>query len=197
MMREALADRLVSHSADTVIAYAGDSLNAAMEVCSKGPPDCIILDLDLGDGRPAMETVNLVVQMGAPVLVISAAATPKSVQGAMARGARGYVSKQISAREFQQAVDIVTRGQLYLSHELAAMLLVRSPGSVQLSPQEERTLLLYSSGMKLASVARIMGITTGTAKEYIRRVRVKYAENGEPLPSKVELYKKAQEEGLL
>jgi DNA-binding CsgD family transcriptional regulator len=77
------------------------------------------------------------------------------------------------------------------------MLSVQTPGSVQLSAQEERALLLYSSGMKLASVARIMGITTGTAKEYIRRVRAKYADSGEPLPTKVELFKKAQEEGLL
>jgi DNA-binding NarL/FixJ family response regulator len=197
MMREALAERLVSHSADTSVAYSGDSISDALQACSRSQPDCVILDLDLGDGRPAMETVNQVVQMGAPVLVISAAATPKSVQGAMARGARGYLSKQSPAHEFQKAIDVVLRGQMYLSPELAAMLSVRSPGSVQLSPQEERALLLYSSGMKLASVARIMGITTGTAKEYIRRVRAKYAEKGEPLPSKVELYKKAQEEGLL
>ncbi len=196
-MREALVDRLVSHSADTVIAYAGDSISEASRAFSKSQPACVILDLDLGDGQPVMEAVTQVVQMGAPVLVISAAATPKSVQGAMARGARGYVSKQSPAREFQKAVDIVLRGQLYLSPELAAMLSVCGSGSVQLSPQEERTLLLYSSGMKLGSVARTMGITTGTAKEYIRRVRAKYAENGEPLPTKVELYKKAHEEGLL
>lgn len=144
-----------------------------------------------------METVSTVVDIGAPVLVVSAAATPRSVQGAISRGASGYLSKQSAAHEFERAVDIVLRGQVYLSPELAAMLSIRTPGSVQLSPQEERALLLYSSGMKMASVGRIMGISPGTAKEYIRRVRAKYAEKGEPLPSKVELYKKAQEEGLL
>ncbi len=197
MMREALADRLVSHSADTHVLYAGDSISEALEVGAEQPPDCIILDLDLGDGRPPMETVTQVVGIGAPVLVVSAAATPKSVQGAISRGASGYLSKQSPAHEFARAVDIVLRGEVYLSPELAAMLSVRTPGAVQLSPQEERALLLYSSGMKMASVARIMGITTGTAKEYIRRVRAKYADKGEPLPSKVELFKKAQEEGLL
>lgn len=197
MMREALAERLVSHSADTRVAYAGDSISEAHQVAAQDPPDCIILDLDLGDGCPPMETATRVMEIGAPVLVVSAAATPRSVQGAMARGARGYLSKQSPAHEFQRAVEVILRGQVYLSPELAAMLSVRTPGSVQLSAQEERALLLYSSGMKLASVARIMGITPGTAKEYIRRVRAKYAEKGEPLPSKVELYKKAHEEGLL
>ncbi|MBU6245710.1 MAG: response regulator transcription factor [Actinomycetales bacterium] len=197
MMREALVERLVCHSADMEVIYAGDSIVEAVRVSDDRKPDCIVLDLDLGDGRPPMETVTEVVQIGAPVLVVSAAATPRSVQGAISRGASGYLSKQSPAHEFQRAVDIVLRGQVYLSPELAAMLSVRTPGSVQLSPQEERALLLYSSGMKMASVGRIMGISPGTAKEYIRRVRVKYAEKGEPLPSKVELYKKAQEEGLL
>jgi len=192
-----LAERLVCRSADTTVLYAGDSVPEALQASSDRKPDCIILDLDLGDGRPPMETVSTVVDIGAPVLVVSAAATPRSVQGAISRGASGYLSKQSAAHEFERAVDIVLRGQVYLSPELAAMLSIRTPGSVQLSPQEERALLLYSSGMKMASVGRIMGISPGTAKEYIRRVRAKYAEKGEPLPSKVELYKKAQEEGLL
>lgn len=197
MMRDALVDRLVSHSADATISYAGDSITDAIRAAETDPPDCVILDLDLGDGRPPLETVTQAMKIGAPVLVVSAAATPRSVQGAMARGARGYMSKQSAAHEFERAVDIILRGGTYISAELAAMLSVQTPGSVQLSAQEERALLLYSSGMKLASVARIMGITTGTAKEYIRRVRAKYADSGEPLPTKVELFKKAQEEGLL
>jgi DNA-binding NarL/FixJ family response regulator len=197
MMRDALVDRLVSHSADTKICYAGDSITDAIRSAEVDPPSCVILDLDLGDGRPPLETVTQAMKVGAPVLVVSAAATPRSVQGAMARGARGYMSKASAAHEFERAVDVILRGEIYISAELAAMLSVQTPGSVQLSAQEERALLLYSSGMKLASVARIMGITTGTAKEYIRRVRAKYADSGEPLPTKVELFKKAQEEGLL
>lgn len=197
MMRDALVDRLVSHSADTKICYAGDSITDAIRSAEVDPPSCVILDLDLGDGRPTLETVTQAMKIGAPVLVVSAAATPRSVQGAMARGARGYMSKASAAHEFERAVGVILRGEIYISAELAAMLSVQTPGSVQLSAQEERALLLYSSGMKLASVARIMGITTGTAKEYIRRVRVKYADSGEPLPTKVELFKKAQEEGLL
>lgn len=154
MMREALADRLACHSAATRIAYAGDSIEDALKASSECRPACVILDLDLGDGRPAMETVTRVLQLDAPILIVSAAATPQSVQGAISRGARGYLSKQSPAHEFQQPVEATMRGEVCVSPELAAMLVVRTSGSVQLSPQEERALLLYSSGMKLASRPR-------------------------------------------
>jgi DNA-directed RNA polymerase specialized sigma24 family protein len=51
--------------------------------------------------------------------------------------------------------------------------------------------------MKIETVARRMDVSSSTAKEYIRRVRAKYAAAGTPLPTKVELYQQAQRDGIL
>jgi DNA-binding CsgD family transcriptional regulator len=51
--------------------------------------------------------------------------------------------------------------------------------------------------MPLKSVARKMGISPETAKQYLTRVREKYVSAGRAAPTKLELYHRAVEDGLL
>ena len=197
MMRETLESRLVHHSDDIAIAYSGDSIADAIWSARSQPVDCVILDLDLGDGTAFTENLTALEPLAAPILVVSASATPRAVQISLGRGVKGYVSKQSPADEFLRAFDAVLKGKPYVSADLAAMLAADAGSQVVLSAQEQRALLLYSSGMKLDSVARRMGVSPATAKEYIRRVRAKYSAAGAPVPTKVELYRRAQEEGLV
>lgn len=197
MMREFLAQQVRGSFPDIDVAYAGSSVDEAAAVVNESPADCVILDLDLGDGSDLLDNVLRMVRTGSPVLVVSAAASARLVQDSIAGGAHGYVSKQCEPDEFDRALSAVLEGREYVSPDLAAKLAVSLRKDVRLSAQEERALKLYASGMKLDAVARAMQVQPGTAKEYIRRVRDKYAAAGEPLPSKVDLYRKAQEEGLL
>ena len=43
----------------------------------------------------------------------------------------------------------------------------------------------------------VLDVSVGTAQEYIKRVRAKYAKSGNPLSTKTELYQQARSEGLL
>jgi len=197
LMRESLQARLVSRSEDIRFVYVGDSLDEAIEAIGSERLDCFILDLDLGDGRSVLENLATIASIEAPVLVVSAAATPRAVQVAISHGARGYVSKSSSTEAFMEAFEAVCHGEAYVSPDLAAVLATEAGAGVQLSTQEQRALALYSSGMKIETVARRMDVSTSTAKEYIRRVRAKYAAAGTPLPTKVELYQQAQRDGIL
>ena len=154
------------------------------------------MDLDLGDGVAFTENLTAVEAMNAPVVVVSASASPKVVQSAMSRGVKAYVSKNSTADEFLRAIDAAMRNAAYVSTDLAGILATKVEG-VKLSQQEQRALILYSSGMKIDAVARKMEVSPGTVKEYIKRVRAKYSASGIPLPTKVELYRAAQEEGLV
>jgi two-component system, NarL family, nitrate/nitrite response regulator NarL len=62
---------------------------------------------------------------------------------------------------------------------------------------EMRALQLYATGMPMKSVARKMGIKEDTAKQYVGRVREKYARAGRAAPTKLELYYRAVEDGHL
>lgn len=197
MMREFLTQQVHSHRDDIDVVYAGPSVEEAESTVKDQPADCVILDLDLGDDSDLQANLDRMIDTGSPVLIVSASASARLVQTAIAGGAQGYVSKQCEPDEFRRAFSAVLEGRTHVSPDLAAKLAVPTLRDVKLSPQEQRALALYASGMKLEAVARAMDVQVGTAKEYIRRVRDKYSAAGDPLPSKVDLYRKAQEEGLL
>ncbi len=197
MMRDYLVQQVQRLLGSFDLAYSGASATAASDAIGIEPADCVILDLDLGEGTNLQDNLRAMVDTGSPVLIVSANATARLIQDAVAGGAQGYVSKNCEPDEFARALAAILGGQTYVSPSLAAMLAVPVRQDVKLSAQEQRALKLYASGMKLDAVARSMGVQSGTAKEYIRRVREKYALAGDPLPSKVDLFRKAQEEGLL
>ena len=58
-------------------------------------------------------------------------------------------------------------------------------------------LRLYGADLPVKSVARRMGITVGTAKEYLKRMRAKLAVRGVPVGTKVDLRVLAEQLGLL
>ena len=58
-------------------------------------------------------------------------------------------------------------------------------------------LRLYAAGLPLKAVAEQLGVAYSTAKENITRVRVKYVSVGRPAPTKVDLLRRAMEDGIV
>ncbi|NBU23561.1 MAG: DNA-binding response regulator [Actinobacteria bacterium] len=197
LVSELLERRVTSIFSGAFFPYCGASVSEAIEVIKTQEIAAVILDLDLGDGGYPLETIQTLVALQLPILVVSAAASPRIVQQALALGVSGYVSKQCPVEEFDAALMACMNGEPYVSRDLAGHLANSDAGFVSLSPQEVRTLVLYASGLKIEAVARQMGISRGTASEYIKRARQKYAQAGTNLPSKVDLYVKVKEEGLI
>ncbi len=197
LVREALADRLASHLGGIAIVYSGQSVEDALPVLAEGGADCIILDLDLADGRTPVANVIELAESGVPILIVSALGDPPAIRASLMAGASGFVSKQAATEDLVEAVQATLRGEQYTSPEVAAALLSSSRTSVPLSEQERRAMVLYASGLKMRTVARRMGVTEGTAQEYIKRVRAKYQRAGTPVPTKTDMYRMARSEGLV
>ncbi len=66
----------------------------------------------------------------------------------------------------------------------------------RLSPREQEVLSLYASGETAVSVAQRTGLSRETVADYVTRIRKKYAEAGRPAHSRVDLYRRAIEDGL-
>ena len=66
-----------------------------------------------------------------------------------------------------------------------------------LSAREREVLSLYASGLSLKQVAFQLEIKQSSAKEHIDRVRVKYAKLGREAGTKVDLYRRAIEDGII
>jgi two-component system nitrate/nitrite response regulator NarL len=160
--------------------------------------DVVLLDLDLGDGTTVERNVVTILAAGPAVLVLSASERPAAVRGAMRAGARGYVVKHEEAAELRAAIRAVAAGEDWVSPRLAYILATDdAPDRPALSAQEARTLQLYATGLPIKSVARRLGIGQETARQYIRRVREKYAHANRAAPTKVDLYHRAVEDGHL
>jgi DNA-binding NarL/FixJ family response regulator len=160
--------------------------------------DVVLLDLDLDDGTTVERNVAAILSAGPAVLVLSASEKPLSIRAAMRAGALGYALKSEQARQIQEAIREVAAGRDWISHRLAYILATDDAADRPvLSQQETRALRLYATGMPMKSVAREMTISDETVKQYLGRVREKYARAGRAAPTKLELYHRAVEDGHL
>jgi DNA-binding NarL/FixJ family response regulator len=166
---------------------------------SKAPPaDVVVLDLTLGDGTTVTENVTALVRDGSSVIIHSVADRPAAVREALAAGAAGVVSKSSAIDEVMAAVRTVARGELLNNVEWASAVEGdRDFADAQLSAREREVLRLYAAGLPLKVVAERLGVAFSTAKENITRVRLKYVEVGRPAPTKVDLLRRAMEDGIL
>jgi DNA-binding NarL/FixJ family response regulator len=158
----------------------------------------VLLDLELADGTTVEGNVAAILAAGPAVLVLSASERPLAVRAAIGAGARGYALKTEPVDQVRSAIREVAAGGDWVSPRLAYILATDdAPDRPTLSNQETRALQLYATGMPLKSVAKRMAISEETVKQYLGRVREKYARAGRAAPTKVELYYRAVEDGHL
>jgi len=158
----------------------------------------VLLDLDLGDGTTVERNVAAILAAGPAVLVLAASDKPVTVRAAMRAGALGYVLKDEETVQVRAAIRCVAAGQDWVSPRLAYIFATDdATDRPELSPQETRALQLYATGMPMKSVARRMAISEETVKQYVGRVREKYARAGRAAHTKLELYHRAVEDGHL
>jgi DNA-binding NarL/FixJ family response regulator len=194
LVRDGLAALITSRLPSVAtIAYCGASPEDAAEV----RPDIALLDIDLGIGGTRLgEGIAALIASGAKVLLISSHEQAPDIAFGLQAGALGFVPKRLSVEDLIEAIHTVASGELYLSVDLAAIL-AAAPAAPDLSPRELLALRLYASGLKLTAVAHRMGISPHTAREYLDRVRAKYAQIGREARTRTELYAQAQQDGLL
>jgi two-component system uhpT operon response regulator UhpA len=160
--------------------------------------DVVVLDLSLGDGSTVTDNVKRVQAIGAAVLVHSIADRVASVREALAAGAAGVIPKSSATRTVLQAAATVARGEVLNNLEWATAIDAdRDFSKAQLGRREREILHLYASGLPLKLAAEQLGIGYSTAREYLDRIRVKYVEVGRPAPTKVDLLRRAVEDGIL
>lgn len=194
LVREGLAALIASDGQPFGrVAYCGGSVEEAMAV----PTDVVLLDVDLGPGsQPVTDAVRALQRTGARVLLISAFEEGSAIRAALEVGALGFVPKRVSVDALREAVQTVAAGEFYLSTDLASIL-AAAPEKPSLSPREVDALRLYAAGLKLSAVASRMGISPHTAKEYLDRVRSKYAQVGRSVHTRTDMYVEANRDGLL
>jgi DNA-binding NarL/FixJ family response regulator len=187
--------------AGKVVVFSGASVQEYVDwrsFSASPPADVVVLDLTLGDGTTVTENVLRVVRDGSSVIIHSVADRPAAVRQALAAGAAGVVSKSSPIDEVISAIATVAGGEPLNNVEWASAVEGdREFADAQLSARERDVLRLYAAGLPLKVVAERLGVAYSTAKENITRIRVKYVEVGRPAPTKIDLLRRAMEDGIL
>ena len=160
--------------------------------------DLVVLDLRLSDGSSVESNVSSLLEHGMRVLAFTVGEDHLAVRAASRAGVLGIVRKSDSSDAIIDATRRAARGESVATTEWAAALDADPDlASAKLSPKEQQVLALYAAGEKGVTVANRAGLSTSTVAEYVKRIRYKYAMAGRPAATKIDLYKRAIEDGIL
>jgi DNA-binding NarL/FixJ family response regulator len=160
--------------------------------------DVVVTDLSLADGSMVAENVERLVAAGPAVLIYSIADKPNLMRAAVRAGATAIVPKSENMMTLIEAIRLAARGAIINNAVTSAMIDAdQNFKEVSLSAREREVLSLYASGMSLKQVAYALEIKQSSAKEHIDRVRLKYAKLGREAGTKVDLFKRALEDGII
>ncbi|WNM24672.1 LuxR C-terminal-related transcriptional regulator [Demequina capsici] len=164
----------------------------------EGPLDLVVLDLRLADESLPADNVAAIHARGAHVLIYTGAEDRRLIQSAARSGALGLIRKSAEPHVLLDAIRTAADGREVFSTDWAAAIDADAGlTDAKLSRREQEILGLYASGETATTVAHRTGLSRDTVADYVSRIRRKYAEAGRPALSRVDLYKRAVEDGYL
>jgi two-component system nitrate/nitrite response regulator NarL len=175
----------------TLVAATVDELLGA----AGAPFDVVLLDLALRRDPDPAGNVRRLTGAGHSVLAVDWSAQPEHVRSVLEAGAWGYFARYHDPAALARLVGSITSGPdapASAAPERPALVAGGTPASPVLSEREHYVLMAYTSGMTMASTARHLGISTETAKTYIKRVKAKCRDLGHPVYTKLDLAEMAR-----
>jgi DNA-binding NarL/FixJ family response regulator len=168
-----------------VIATAADGLDAIDQAVAHRP-DIIVMDLRMPnlDGTEATRRIRAELP-DTQVLVLTTYADDDALFPALQAGARGYLTKNATAEEIEQALRALARGQTHLAPEIQQRLIAATldlqhadTGTTNslpdgLSPREAEVLSLIAAGLSNLEIARELVLSNATIKTHINHIFAK------------------------
>lgn len=195
---------LIARGFAALVATAPDlELVAAVESVSElaainPPPALVVLDLRLADGSTPAANVAAIHALGSYVLIHTGAEDRSLVQSAARSGALGLVRKSADPSTLLDAIRRAVRGETVFTTDWAAAIDADAQLiDAKLSQREQAVLSMYASGESAPAVASALGISRDTVADYVKAIRRKYSQVGRPASSRVDLYRRAVEDGIL
>jgi DNA-binding NarL/FixJ family response regulator len=140
----------------------------ALQSAARCQYDLVLLDLKLPgqsglDALAALREANPTV----PVVVLSGEDDPRTIRGAIERGAMGFIPKSSSRELLIQALRLVLANGVYLPPIALDAVDARIPG---LTPRQTDVLRFVIQGLPNKLIARELGISDWTVKQHVSAV---------------------------
>ncbi|MCZ0857343.1 response regulator transcription factor [Actinomyces israelii] len=184
LVRAGVRSELAAHAADLDVVGEADDVEGAVAAVHALAPDVVLLDVHLpgGDGGGGAEVVVSCQDVPATrFLALSVSDAADDVVGVIRAGARGYVTKAISAADLAQAVRRVAAGDAAFSPRLAGFVLDAfgaGAGEVavadceldRLSAREREVMRLIARGYTYRECASELFISIKTVETHVSAV---------------------------
>jgi DNA-binding NarL/FixJ family response regulator len=153
----------------------------AVRLIEETEPDVVLLDVHMPEGG-GVEVLRRAADLERMprFLALSASDAAEDVIAVIRAGARGYVTKSISAAELQDAIDRVRDGDAVFSPRLAGFVLDAFAGAPpepvadedidQLTPREREVLRHLARGYLYKEIAQRLGISVKTVEAHVSAV---------------------------
>jgi DNA-binding NarL/FixJ family response regulator len=161
-----------------IVGTAADG-NEAVALTRKTAPDVVLMDLRMPelDGVAATRSIRSA-QPQTQVLVLTTYADDDSLFPALQAGAHGYLTKDATAEEIEQAIRALAAGRTHLDPKVqerlvAALVETRRPGAEvpdELTAREVDVLKLVAAGLSNAEIAAALVVTGATVKTHINHI---------------------------
>ncbi|WP_347347801.1 response regulator transcription factor [Nigerium sp.] len=159
----------------------GEDVKTAVEAITKTLPDVVLLDVHIpGGGGVAVIKEVLAEHPDVRFLALSVSDAAEDVIGIIRAGARGYVTKSISASELVDAIERVASGDAVFSPRLAGFVLDAFSGAIdiseideeldKLSQREREVLRLIARGYAYKEIAKELFISIKTVETHVSSV---------------------------
>jgi len=193
--------QIIGQAENFVCSSTFGSVEQAIPVLRKNPPDILLLDIEL-PGMGGDEAVRVFRNLcpRTQILMLTIFADRKRIFESICNGASGYLLKSTPSNILLESIRSAASGGSPLSPEIARQIVdlfqhksVRSEISESaLGTQEIRLLTLLAEGYSYASAAAKMNISVNTVRNYVRSVYEKLH-----VHSKSGAVSKAIREGLI
>jgi len=170
------------------------------EFLAQGPAEAtvVLLSTSTEDGRTLAQNIGDLVAHEHTVVVLVPSGELRRVRSALSFGAAGAVGKCESLRAVFRTMRLARQLGHFVSDGLQTSLAeLPSRAPAKLSCRERQVLSLYVDGMQEQEVAAELRIAESTEEEHLKRIRRKYALVERPARTKLELYKRAIEDGII
>jgi DNA-binding NarL/FixJ family response regulator len=175
-----------------------ESGEKAYQIFGELKPDVVVMDLSM-PGMGGLESIRRILMRHekAKILVLSMHEDLSFVNQALKLGAKGYLTKNTLADDLVKSIQTVSKGDVFLSDEIAKKMAMQSISGNQdliheLSAREFEIFRLLAEGLDIDAIASTLNISSKTVSNYQTMIKQKLNIN-----SPVELIRYAIKAGVI
>jgi DNA-binding NarL/FixJ family response regulator len=175
-----------------------ESGEKAYQIFGELKPDVVVMDLSM-PGMGGLESIRRILMRHekAKILVLSMHEDLSFANQALKLGAKGYLTKNTLADDLVKSIQTVSKGDVFLSDEIAKKMAMQSISGNQdpiheLSAREFEIFRLLAEGLDIDAIATTLNISSKTVSNYQTMIKQKLDIN-----SPVELIRYAIKAGVI